>query len=67
MTIEEIRLILQLLEKEKQWIITCKQYYVETPDVLDKVVGATYKERLELIEQVINKLQKLEISLEQCK
>lgn len=66
MTIEEIRLILQLLEKEKNWILTCRNYYVETPDVLNKVVGATYKERLELIEQVINKLQKLEISLNQC-
>lgn len=66
MTIEEIRLILHLLEKEKNWILTCKTYYAETPDVLNKVVGATYKERLELIEQVINKLQKLEISLKQC-
>ena len=63
MTIEEIRLILHLLEKEKNWILTCRNYYSETPDVLNKVVGATYKERLELIEQVINKLQKLEISL----
>ena len=63
MTLEEIRLILQLLEKEKQWIITCNQYYAETPDVLDKVVGATYKEQLELIEQTINKLKQLVISL----
>ena len=63
MTIEEIRLILQLLEKEKNWILTCRNYYAETPDVLNKVVGATYKERLELIERTICKLQQLEISL----
>ena len=63
MTLEEIRLILQLLEKEKQWIITCNQYYLETPDMLNKVVGATHKEQLELIERTICKLQQLEISL----
>ena len=63
MTLEELRLILHLLEKEKNWILTCKQYYAETPDVLDKVVGATNKEQLELIEETINKLKQLEISL----
>lgn len=63
LTIEELKEMISLLEKEKNWILTCETYYAETPDVLNKVVGATYKERLELIEKVINKLQKIEISL----
>ena len=63
MTIEEVRLILQLLEKQKQWILTMKTYYAETPDVLNKIIGATYKEELELIERTISKLQNIEISL----
>ena len=62
-TVEELKEMLALAEKEKQWILTTTAYYSENPDVVNKVLQSNYKERLELLNKIINKLKQLEISL----
>ena len=62
-TIEELTEMLSLAEKEKQWILTTTAYYSENPDVVNKVLQSNYKERLELLDNIINKLKQLEISI----
>lgn len=62
-TIEEIKEMLIILDKEKNWILTLKMYYQENPDILYKIVGETYKERLELINNIIEKLKMIEVAL----
>ena len=42
---------------------TTTAYYSENPDVVNKVLQSNYKERLELLNNIINKLKQLEISL----
>lgn len=62
-TIEELTEMLALAEKEKQWILTTTAYYSENTEMLTKVLQSNYKERLDLLENIITKLKQLEISL----
>ena len=64
MTIYEIELLLQLLEKEKNWILTLRTFYTEKPEQLEKVVGILHKEQLELIDKIIDKLRNIEVTLQ---
>lgn len=62
-TLDEILEILSLLEKEKNWILDTTTYYSEKPDVLDKILQSTYKERLKVIDSAITKLKEIQITL----
>lgn len=60
-TLDEIIEILSLLEKEKKWILDTTTYYSEKPEVLEKILQSTYKERLKVIDSAINKLKSMEV------
>lgn len=60
-TLDEIVEILSLLEKEKKWILDTTAYYSEKPEVLEKILQSTYKERLKVIDSAINKLKSMEV------
>ena len=60
-TLDEIVEILSLLEKK--WILDTTAYYSEKPEVLDKILQSTYKERLKVIDSAIAKLKEIQITL----
>ena len=62
-TLDEIVEIITLLEKEKKWILDTTAYYSEKPEVLEKILQSTYKERLKVIDSAIAKLKEIQITL----
>ena len=62
-TLDEIVEILSLLEKEKKWILDTTTYYSEKPEVLEKILQSTYRERLKVIDSAIAKLKEIQITL----
>lgn len=63
LTIEEMNLVLQMLNEELNRLDTMAKYYEHHDEILKQVIGVTYKERIQLIESTIEKLNKIIISL----
>lgn len=63
LTLEEMNLVLQMLNEELNRLDTMSKYYEHHDEMLKQVIGATYKERIQLIESTIEKLSKIIITL----
>lgn len=64
LTIEELNEMIDLLEKEKEWILTTTAYYNETPDVLNKILQSNYQDKLKLLDNLITKLNNIKIEIQ---
>lgn len=64
LTIEELKEMIDLLEKEKEWILTTTAYYNETPDVLNKILHSNYQDKLKLLDNLITKLNNIKVEIQ---
>lgn len=63
-TVEEICEMIFLLEKEKRWILTLIAFHGEDSDVLKKIIQPNYKNKIKLIENLIEKLNQIKLEVQ---
>lgn len=63
-TIEEICLMITLLEKEKQRILTLTAYHSEDAEVVNRILQTNYKNKIKLIENLIAKLNQIKLEIQ---
>ena len=63
-TVEEVCMIITLLEKEKQRILTLIAYHSEDADVINRILQTNYKNKIKLIENLIAKLNQIKLEIE---
>ena len=62
-TVEEVCMIITLLEKEKQRILTLIAYHSEDAEVLNRILQTNYKNKIKLIENLIAKLNQIKLEI----
>ena len=62
-TIEEVCMMITLLEKEKQRILTLTAYHGEDAEVVNRILQTNYKNKIKLIENLIAKLNQIKLEM----
>ena len=63
-TVEEVCMMITLLEKEKQRILTLIAYHGEDAEVLNRILQTNYKNKIKLIENLIVKLNQIKLEIQ---
>ena len=63
-TVEEECMMITLLEKEKQRILTLTAYHSENAEVLNRILQTNYKNKIKLIENLIAKLNQIKLEIQ---
>ena len=63
-TVEEVCMMITLLEKEKQRILTLTAYHSENAEVLNRILQTNYKNKIKLIENLIAKLNQIKLEIQ---
>ncbi len=63
-TVEEMCMMITLLEKEKQRILTLTAYHSEDAEVLNRILQTNYKNKIKLIENLIAKLNQIKLEIQ---
>lgn len=63
-TVEEVCMMITLLEKEKQRILTLTAYHGEDAEVLNRILQTNYKNKIKLIENLIAKLNQIKLEIQ---
>ena len=63
-TVEEVCMMITLLEKEKQRILTLTAYHSEDAEVLNRILQTNYKNKIKLIENLIAKLNQIKLEIQ---